>query len=263
MFQRFNGHLASRTGSQRPSTLREATAFTLVELLVVIGIIALLISILLPSLRRARESAQSVACMSNERQIGIAMQQYLHDGKGQYMAAYTTLKGAWYRWLVSSPDVWPNNARGYLPGYDIFFCPSHELIKVPSRWPVLPGETDQQYAVSHGLISYGVSLLLLDPLNPVKFTQLKKPAETILLMDAQHPVNKYGLFYVHSYYITSNANIDYGGPAMRHPNATVNVLWADGHVTSVGPVRRSAPYTIYGRTALTDSGMTPNFWDRK
>ena len=59
-------------------------AFTLVELLVVIAIIAILIAVLLPALGQARATAQSAMCMSNERQLGFAIHQYLTDWDGYF-----------------------------------------------------------------------------------------------------------------------------------------------------------------------------------
>jgi prepilin-type N-terminal cleavage/methylation domain-containing protein len=79
----------------KPPSNRRA-AFTLVELLVVIGIIALLIGILLPALSKAREKSRQVACMSNLHQIGIAVKMYSNDNRDHYPDVLTVGKW-WYR----------------------------------------------------------------------------------------------------------------------------------------------------------------------
>ena len=76
----------TRPFSRRPA---RPTAFTLVELLVVIGIIALLISILLPSLQAARESAAAAKCLSNQRQTAVALVLWITDHKGKSLPSRT------------------------------------------------------------------------------------------------------------------------------------------------------------------------------
>ena len=96
--------------------MKRRAAFTLVELLVVIGIIALLISILLPALGKARYSARLTACASNLHQIGLATFEYATDNKGALPCRF--------RDGTSNPDGRINQTGGTLGsmGRADYFC---------------------------------------------------------------------------------------------------------------------------------------------
>ncbi len=111
--------------------LRVHSGFTLVELLVVIGIIALLVSILLPTLGAAREQARTTKCLSNLRQIMIAVNAYAADNRGTILPVGTIADGWWsnilvdYRYLPAPQASAADVAAGRPPMTDsVFFCPS-------------------------------------------------------------------------------------------------------------------------------------------
>ena len=92
---------------------RRMRGFTLVELLVVIGIIALLISILLPALNKARESANAVKCSANLKSIGAGFSIYLAEYKGTFPPAYVYTVDS----TAGSPDVGGGTAANPTSGY--------------------------------------------------------------------------------------------------------------------------------------------------
>ena len=125
---------------------RSRKAFTLVELLVVIGIIAVLVGILLPTLSRARESANKAACLSNMRQLGIGLLEYSTKYKGGYVPIGYIIKSSHQRaWSYAALY---NRSDGYGPvilGYLV----EANLIKDGKTY-YCPSETNSQWVYNHG-----------------------------------------------------------------------------------------------------------------
>ena len=110
------GQFKDNAASSRGQKVR---GFSIIELLVVISIIALLIAILLPSLRQAREAASRVVCASNGRQQSLAISFYASESGGYYPTVNEHSPGGW-----RPADQWPQILR-YAPDPAAWVCPQY------------------------------------------------------------------------------------------------------------------------------------------
>lgn len=125
-------------------------AFTLIELLVVISIIALLIAILLPALGAARESAQDIQCLSNQKQEGIAFHTYAAENKGQLLVGVNSNNFQGNYWIYRLKKCLMNGVLLKNPGITepmAFYCPrqtsqSLQYNTASNPWPDEPGTTN-------------------------------------------------------------------------------------------------------------------------
>ena len=127
-----------RSGRIRPVVrgrlCREEYGFTLIELLVVIAIISLLVSILIPSLKRAKELTRRVVCASNLHQLGVAMTTYAGDNRGAYAQRHG-YEGPWKR------QMYPK----YVPNPYLCYCPSAHPDEQKDGWVGAPPWTMWNY----------------------------------------------------------------------------------------------------------------------
>ena len=223
----------------------ERRGFSLIELLVVIGIIAALTSILLPALGKAKAMAHQLSCANNEKQIALSVFSYTDDYNGVIVPANDTLGagyGLWHTKLIN---------YNYVTMTSIFICPSVRT------------SVSARNIVASENIHYGMNFALTHKyegagsMEYARLAAIVHPSMTIMATDSN---TRPGTLEGGRYYVVPWVDANLGQAWSRHSNSC-NVLWVDGHIAPA-KAPTGDPASLYDKDALTNLDMTPNLWDR-
>lgn len=235
--------------SEFESTNPSDRGFTLIELLVVIAIIAILAAMLLPALAAAKAKAKTIACMSNEKEIGLGYLLYSNDFNnflpvaGDFTGGITVLPTEWY--LEITPylaQIAASNSTLHVAG-TVVTCPSvnlSELYKIAAK--TTDPYTNAIGGYGHNYPYLGYFQGYTAPYGRQKLSTIRMPTETIFNNDTMDPVptdkevlETYGYSYAVSYIPTFLPNHTY----TRHGKGD-NYSWADGHAAFMSWQQASA-----------------------